>query len=220
MSTGVGTGAQAKKDTNARLHLRCRIGAGYACIETEFVVEDCGNQGGEIVLVFAMYLVLVVALPVMLSAAIGYRSLPRGHACPNCAQETLPLLSHTLRAIKQMLPALSVHRRWCPVCSWEGYARHTDIAPVIAIADPLVSARQTEPLRSLELGGRSWNVMLEYWRERGRCYGRLLFVGPSGKLWCDPLAAFHGQTQQDVMQQALALSDRLLTYRLREVISG
>ena len=60
----------------------------------------------------------------------------------------------------------------------------------------------------------------EYWRERGRCYGRLLFVGPSGRLWCDPLAAFHGQTQRDVMGQALALSDRLLAYRLREVISG
>jgi hypothetical protein len=39
-------------------------------------------------------------------------------------------------------------------------------------------------------------------------------------LWCDPLAAFHGHTRQDVVTQAHALSDRLLAYRLREVISG
>jgi hypothetical protein len=172
------------------------------------------------VLLFATYLVLVIALPVMLSAAIGYRSLPRGHACPNCVQETIPLLSHSLRAIKQLLPTFTVQRRWCPVCSWEGFTRGTDFVAVAVPATATVSTRQTEPLRSLELGGRSWTVMLEYWRERGRCYGRLLFLGPSGKLWCDPLAAFHGQTQQDVMSQALALSDRLLTYRLREVISG
>jgi hypothetical protein len=172
------------------------------------------------VLLFVTYLVLVIALPVMLSAAIGYRSLPRGQSCPNCAQETFPLISHTLRAIKFMLPGLSVYRRWCPVCSWEGYSRSTEFVPVVAPADNFVSHRQTEPLRSLELGGRSWNVMLEYWRERGRCYGRLLFVGPSGKLWCDPMAAFHGQTHRDVLDQAFALSDRLLTYRLREVISG
>lgn len=172
------------------------------------------------VLLFATYLVLVIALPIVLSAAIGYRALPRGHACPNCAQETIPLLSHLLRAVRVVLPSVSVQRRWCPVCSWEGFSREFDGSPAIVLVAPTTSMRQTEPLRSLELGGRSWNVMLEYWRERGRCYGRLLFVGPSGKLWCDPLAAFHGPTQQEVMGQALALSDRLLTYRLREVISG
>ena len=172
------------------------------------------------VLLFATYLVLVIALPIVLSAAIGYRALPRGHACPNCAQETIPLLSYVLRAWKVLFPSLAVQRRWCPMCSWEGYARVFEVAPAVVVVAPASSMRQTEPLRSLELGGRSWNVMLEYWRERGRCYGRLLFVGPSGKQWCDPLAAFHGPTQQDVMGQALALSDRLLTYRLREVISG
>ena len=172
------------------------------------------------VLLFATYLVLVIALPIILSAVIGYRALPRGHACPNCAQETIPLLSYLLRTFKSLLPDLSVERRWCPVCSWEGFARANEDGPVVVAVAPPSSTRQTEPLRSLELGGRPWSVMLEYWRERGRCYGRLLFVGPSGKLWCDPLAAFHGPSHQDVMSQALALSDRLLTYRLREVISG
>lgn len=174
------------------------------------------------VLLFVTYLVLVIALPMVLSAVIGYRALPRGHDCPNCAQDTLPLVSHVLRSFKTVVPGLTMERRWCPTCSWEGYAREAEAIapPLFAHAMPVATTRETQPLRSLELGGRSWNVMLEYWRERGRCYGRLLFVGPSGKLWCDPLAAFHGQTHNDVMGQALALSDRLLTYRLREVISG
>jgi len=103
---------------------------------------------------------------------------------------------------------------------WDGYAREPLVRSAPALASTAPSARQTQSVRTLELGGRSWTVMLEYWRERGRFYGRLLFVGPSGKLWCDPLAAFHGPTHHDVMSQALALSDRLLTYRLREVISG
>ena len=171
-------------------------------------------------LLFATYLVLVIALPVMLSAAIGYRSLPRGHACPNCTHETLPLLSHTIRLARKIHPALNLQRRWCPVCTWDGWARATEPTVVHAAATVSTTNRQTRPLRTLQLGGKSWSVMLEHWREQGRCYGRLLFVGPSGRLWCDPLAAFHGQAQQDVMDQALALSDRLLTYRLREVISG
>ncbi|HEY0671384.1 MAG TPA: hypothetical protein VGD27_03905 [Longimicrobiales bacterium] len=171
-------------------------------------------------LLFATYLVLVIALPVMLSAAIGYRALPRGSACPNCAQDTLPLLSRTIRLLRIIQPQLSLQRRWCPTCSWDGFARAQATIPAPALIGERVTARQTRPLRTLELGGRCWTVMLEYWREQGRCYGRLLFVGPSGKLWCDPLAAFHGHTQDDVTGQALALSDRLLAYRLREVISG
>lgn len=171
-------------------------------------------------MLFAIYLVLVVALPVMLSAAVGYRALPRGCACPNCAQDTLPLLSRSIRIVKRFWPQLALQRRWCPTCSWDGFTRVHETIPAPALLTGLVSTRQTRPLRELELGGRSWTVLLEYWRERGRCYGRLLFVGPSGKLWCDPLAAFHGRSQEEVTAQALALSDRLLTYRLREVISG
>ncbi len=172
------------------------------------------------VLLFAIYLVLVIALPVMLSAAIGYRALPRGSVCPNCTQDTLPVVSLGVRVAKVFFPRLTMQRRWCPACAWDGMTRTRETAPMPALVPTAAASRQTHPLRTLELGGRSWTVMLEYWRERGRCYGRLLFVGPSGKLWCDPLAAFHGQSQQDVVTQAHALSDRLLTYRLREVISG
>ena len=167
---------------------------------------------------FAVYLLLVIALPVVLSAVLGFRALPRGRSCPNCMQETVPVVSQWVRAFSRIHPTLNLQRRWCPVCMWDGYAH----VPAFALAPAIgvTTARQTQPVRTLELGGRSWSVMLEYWREHGRFYGRLLFVGPSGKLWCDPLAAFHGTTHHDVVRQAHALSDRLLTYRLREVIAG
>jgi hypothetical protein len=178
------------------------------------------SRGGEAVLLFGVYLVLVIALPLILSAAIAFQALPRGRCCPNCAQATIPVVSRAIRALLKIVPGLTLQRRWCPTCSWDGYSRQSSLRVAPAYAGAPAPARQTQPVRTLELGGRPWHVMLEYWRERGRFYGRLLFVGPSGKLWCDPLAAFHGTTHHDVLGQALALSDRLLTYRLREVISG
>jgi hypothetical protein len=169
-------------------------------------------------LLFAVYVLVVVALPLVLSGLLAYRSLPRGRACPNCTQETVHVLSHGLRVLSAV-SLVTLQQRWCPSCLWEGYvrgparsraSRHASAAPI----------RQTQPLRTLELGGRPWHVMLEYWREYNLCYGRLVFVGPSGRLWSDPLAAFSGTTHTEVVGQALASSDSLLTYRLQAVISG
>ena len=169
-------------------------------------------------LLFAIYLVLVIALPVALSGFIGFRSLPRGNACPNCAQETLALVSVPLRVAHRLHADFSLQRRWCPTCAWDGYARQPAPSSLVLIADS--GLRHTQQVRTIELGGRPWRVYLESWRDRGRYYGRLTFVAPSGKQWCDPLPAFNGPTHHEVLGQALALSDRLLAYRLREVISG
>jgi hypothetical protein len=170
-------------------------------------------------MLFAIYLLLVIALPITLSGLIGFRSLPHGTACPNCAQDTLPLLSLPLRIAQRFYSGFSLQRRWCPICEWDGYAR-VNARPAFALALTDGSAQNAQPVRTLELGGRAWTVMVESWRERGRYYGRLTFVAPSGKRWSDPLPAFNGTSQTDVLGQALALSDRLLAYRLREVISG
>lgn len=171
-------------------------------------------------MLFAMYLVIVIALPIGLSALIGLRSLPHGGACPNCAQETLPLLSYPLRFAARILPGFRLQRRWCPACEWDGYAYGEGVVLVAALARTEVAPPEMQPVRTLELGGRAWRVMLESWREQGRFYGRLRFIGPSGKSWTDPAASFSAPTHHEVLGQALSLSDRLLAYRLREVISG
>ena len=170
-------------------------------------------------LLFGIYLFIVIALPLTLSAVVGFRSLPLGHACPACRQETLPLVSTFLRVVKRVIPALSLQRRWCPACEWDGYARMPKTPATVMV--PLgVITRRTQQIRTLELGGRVWRVMLESWRDRGRCYGRLLFVAPSGKLWYDPFASLSAATHSEVVSQARSLSDPLLAYRLRDVISG
>jgi hypothetical protein len=171
------------------------------------------------VVLFGIYLFIVIALPLTLSAVVGFRGLPYGNACPACRQETLPLVSAFLRPVKRAVPALSLQRRWCPACEWDGYARMPRTPDTVMV--PLgVITRRTQQVRTLELGGRVWRVMLESWRDRGRCYGRLLFVAPSGKLWYDPFASLSAATHSEVVSQARSLSDRLLAYRLRDVISG
>jgi len=171
------------------------------------------------VLLFGIYLFIVIALPLTLSALVGFKGLPSGSACPACKQETLPLVSAFLRAAKRVVPSLSIQRRWCPACDWDGYTRMPKLPETVIVPLGVIS-RRTQQVRTLELGGRVWRVMLESWRDRGRCYGRLLFVAPSGKLWYDPFASLTAATHSEVVSQARSLSDRLLAYRLRDVISG
>lgn len=169
-------------------------------------------------LLFAIYLVIVIALPIALSTIVGLGTLPRGKACPNCAQETLPLVSRLVKTARRFRAGLQLQRRWCPACEWDGYTR---VAVGRATVVPATeTARHLQQLRTLELSGRPWHVMLESWRERSRYYGRLVFMGPSGKLWSDPLAAFSAPSRDEMVTQARSLSDRLLTHRLRAVISG
>jgi hypothetical protein len=171
------------------------------------------------VLLFAMYLLVVILLPVALSAIIGARQLPCGSGCPNCSEETLPLLSVPLRAVGRVYAGIPVQRRWCPACEWDGYARSRTPSGVLE-RNRETTLRHTEPVRTLELNGRVWKVMLESWREQGLCYGRLLFVGPSGKQWREPMPEFSADTAGEVLVQARSLSDRLLAHKLMEVISG
>jgi len=118
-------------------------------------VVDVGNT----VLLFAIYLVLVIALPVALSSLIGFRSLPRGTGCPNCAQDTLPLLSVPLRAVGRIHPGFSLQRRWCPTCEWDGYARALAPARASVVTDSTIHQRQQlRTTRSAAARGVScWN---------------------------------------------------------------
>jgi hypothetical protein len=171
------------------------------------------------VILFAMYLLVVIVLPVALSAIIGARQLPFGSGCPNCSEETLQLTSVPLRAASRVYAGIPVQRRWCPACEWDGYTR-SGATPGALERNREASLRHTVPVRTLELNGRVWKVMLESWREQGLCYGRLLFVGPSGKQWREPMPEFSADTDGEVLVQARSLSDRLLAHKLMEVISG
>ena len=82
---------------------------------------------GVAVVLFAIYLVLVIVVPIALSGAVGLGTLPRGRACPNCAQETLLIQSPALRVAQRAHCGTSLQHRWCPACAWEGYARNAKV---------------------------------------------------------------------------------------------
>lgn len=176
----------------------------------------------EVILLASVYLLLVLVLPLALSAAIGWRSLPGGRRCPHCEAETL-LLRSRLSRWSAALINLDIRRRWCPACGWTGLVR-PGRTPLRLPRRSARTARTTTPVtrvidvRSIRVDGAQWNVRLECWGNRGRCYGRLVFVEASGRLWLDS-KPLQGRTDGDVLDQALALPDALLTSRLRSLVS-
>jgi len=175
-------------------------------------------------LLFTMYLVLVVALPLTLGMFVSFRALPNDRRCPQCGGETISILTRLVRVARHIPGLSSFHRRWCGTCSWEGYTRMSAPEPeaeaqAVAVESAIPRSRvRTQAVRTLELAGK-WRVLLQCWENNGGYHGRLLFVGPTGRTWVDPREPFTGSSRQDVLAQALALSDGLLTYRLRELVS-
>lgn len=200
-------------------------------------------------LLIVTYLILVFALPLALSAAVSYRGLPLGRSCPQCASETLQVLVPGLRRVAMFVPGLSLQRRWCLACRWEGLVRtsrvptadevarngfvQADKTPMEPGGEPRPARElvrpggrratpdgtsQTLDVRSLNLNGAAWRVMLQCWHGTERCYGRFVFVAPSGRLWMDSMEALSGTTEDDVLGQALSLPDVLLARRLRRLV--
>lgn len=190
-------------------------------------------------LLVALYLLLVIALPLALSAGVSYRTLPEGTTCPLCRSETLLLRSRWLRLASVVLRRVTLQRRWCLSCGWEGICKCTgqaarqppiptalpepapepESAPTPPAAPPPGHAAEAVDLRGLVVEGRAWRVLVECWYEGGRWYGRLLFSAPTGQLRADPGRTLCGRSMRDVIDQARALPDRLLACRLREAIS-
>jgi hypothetical protein len=81
-------------------------------------------------------------------------------------------------------------------------------------------ATQTLDVRSLDLDGAAWRVMLQCWNSTGLFYGRFIFVGPSGRLWLDAVESFSGANEHEVLGQALSLPEGMLENRLRRLVSG
>jgi len=180
-------------------------------------------------LLVALYLLLVIALPLALSAGVSYRTLPEGTTCPLCRSETLLLRSRWLGWASALLRRVVLQRRWCLSCGWEGIAKLTGeearqarrrVAPSPpAPAPPPDRTVEAIELRGLEVEGCAWRVLVECWCEAGRWYGRLLFSAPTGQLRTDTSRTFCGRSLSDILDQARALPDRLLACRLREAIS-
>jgi hypothetical protein len=78
---------------------------------------------------------------------------------------------------------------------------------------------ETLDVRTIAIDGRPWRVLLQCWRQTRHCYGRLLFVEPTGRLWTDACETFSGATRVEVIGQALSVPDGLLTSRLRRILS-
>ena len=179
------------------------------------------------VVLIASYLLLVFVLPVALSAIVSYRALPSGRACPQCRAGSVPLVSRPLRLASRLHPGADLERRWCMQCGWEGTVRVVPVAREAAVAParslPAVKAvqrtTQTLDVRSLDVDGTAWRVMLQCWGKTGVFYGRLVFVAPTGRLWLDAVESFSGANQSDVLGQALSLPEVLLESRLRRLVT-
>lgn len=171
----------------------------------------------------AAYLLVVLVLPLALSAGVSYRALPRGRRCPRCSGQTLRLQARHLRLVSRLCRG-EIQQRWCPACRWEGAARiepaRIEPARVRTVPSdgPAAAVTRVMDVRSLLVDGTAWRVRLECWGARGTCWGRLVFVEPSGRLWLD-MKPLRGRTDRDVLGQALSLPEDLLASRLRTLVS-
>jgi len=174
------------------------------------------EQASPVVLLIVVYLLLVVVLPLGLSVAVSYRSLPRVQSCPQCGSETVPLVSRLARIGARLTPRPLMERRWCLGCGWIGFVR-LPASPSTPARGEEHAATRTVELRSLSVDGLAWTVRLECWRQTGLSYGRLVFVAPSGRLWPDgrPL---RGASDAELVDRASSLPEGTLRSRLREVV--
>jgi len=186
-------------------------------------------------LLIALYLFLVIALPLALSSLVSYRTLPRSTGCPLCGAETLRIESRWLQMVSYLLRRQELQTRWCTRCLWEGAVR----LPRPRQLEGSVPARGTTKrrsasrsiavgpgrsgeainLRDIEIDGLSWRVLLQCWHDSDKWFGRLLFIAPTGRLWVDTVDPISGKSSREVMGKALALPERTLACRLRELIS-
>lgn len=183
-------------------------------------------------LLIALYLTLVIALPLALSVVVSYRTLPRSPLCPLCGKETMRIRSRWLDTLSRIVRRQELQKRWCTNCLWEGTIRIPRPLPVAPPTRPTPASTngpragsvpgpsgEAISIRDLEIDGRSWRVLLQCWYDSDQWFGRLLFIAPSGRLWIDTVEPIRGTSSREVMSKALALPDRILACRLRELIS-
>lgn len=183
--------------------------------------DNLRHLSTTVALLIVSYLLLVLLLPLAISALAGYRGLPRGRACPQCAGATEPLLGRWRGRPRALARRAGVQRRWCLTCGWQGLVRAgPPAAPEPVRPSPGREAVLALDVRSLRVDGRLWRVQLQSWRDPQSCHGRLVFIEPSGRLLHDRVEAFSGATQFEVLGQALSIPDRLLAGRVRRLLTS
>lgn len=171
-------------------------------------------------MLLAVYLILVIALPLALGGLVLLNGLPRTRLCPSCAAETIRLRSANHALLSRLLRTEDLHARWCPSCEWQGTARLPAPLPR-SVRRPAPVRRATPPavgvgVRRLDLEGGAWDVRLECWAESDGWRGRLLFVGPGGRSWTEGRSLLTGRSAVDVLTQVLSLPDDALAGRIRK----
>jgi hypothetical protein len=166
---------------------------------------------------FSIYFLAVVLIPLGVGAAVSYRALPSGRDCPRCGTATSPLLSAWVK-LAAKFPGIRLQKRWCLSCGWCGVLRSERPSLRLVVQRNLTVARVID-VRPLLVDGVWWRVRLETWTNGESCFGRLVFVEPSGRVWPDanPL---RGPTDREVVRQARLIPSGRLLARLRDLVSG
>jgi hypothetical protein len=105
-------------------------------------------------------------------------------------------------------------------CGWRGTTvdRGRAIAPVRIASGRGAAVHEPDrvDLRTLEVDGHPWRVMLECWAEGGRWLARLVFVAPGGQV-CADQRSLEGDSVLEVISQAFRLPEQTLAGRLRSI---
>lgn len=176
-------------------------------------------------MLLGLYFFMVIALPLALGSYVLYNGLPRSRRCPSCADETLRLRSrgHDLAGA---ITRRDLQQRWCLSCGWQGTMRlNRELEPVEPARTEPGTGRAASPsagadrvdLRTLDVDGNSWRVMVECWAEGGRWHARLVFVAPGGQV-CADRRSLEGESVLEVISQAFRLPEQTLAGRLRRSI--
>jgi hypothetical protein len=172
-----------------------------------------------VLVLIGSYLVLVLVLPVALSLLVSYRALPSGRNCPQCRSDTFRIQARWLARLSALIPATTLEKRWCAGCGWEGAVRAGAARTVHTRRPGRSRTTQTLDVRSVDVDGAAWRVMLQCWNSTGLYYGRFIFVGPSGRLWLDAVESFAGSSEHEVLGQALSLPECAFEDRLRRLVT-
>lgn len=172
-------------------------------------------------MLLGLYFFIVIALPLALGSYVVFNGLPRSRRCPMCADETLRLQSRVHDAGSRVTRR-DFQLRWCMSCGWRGTVRlgpkrRRPAALAGAGRDGRVAAADRVDLRTLNVDGHPWRVMVECWAEDGRWLARLVFVAPGGQV-CADQRSLEGESVLEVISQAFRLPEQTLAGRLRRSI--